>query len=286
MSTAKRKRRLRVAIIRSSTGGKESVSNAMAYDYRKELERKGHIVDDIDLAKTKVPFADDWNDSFKTRHQRRLSQADAWVVASPTYNWGPSARTSAYLQNAMKGGKHAYKPYAVLGAAGSVRSQGYMNTLANQMSMEAKGIGVGAPLMATEDDVHWSGEDVTGVNTATHKLIAENATVLSRLAEAQRKSQMHPIIEKVAAPSFVLDWVYHSLDKTAAQRDYKREYARDHASRRAKQHRAARNLWNRRLKGKVPAGKEIDHRIPLSSGGGNGKDNIRYRAIGINRANR
>ena len=69
-----------------------------------------------------------------------------------------------------------------------------------------------------------------------------------------------------------------------SRRDYRKEYLRDHASPEAKRRRAARNLWNRRLKGKVPAGKEIDHKKPLRSGGGNGMSNIRYRSVSANRA--
>jgi hypothetical protein len=69
-------------------------------------------------------------------------------------------------------------------------------------------------------------------------------------------------------------------------RDYKREYQNYHASPKQKRNRAARNLWNRRLKGKVPAGKEIDHRHPLGNGGSNARSNIRYRSISANRADK
>ena len=69
-------------------------------------------------------------------------------------------------------------------------------------------------------------------------------------------------------------------------RDYKREYQNYHAQPEQKRNRAARNLWNRRLKGKVPAGKEIDHRRPLGNGGSNDKNNIRYRSISANRADK
>jgi hypothetical protein len=69
-------------------------------------------------------------------------------------------------------------------------------------------------------------------------------------------------------------------------RDYKHEYRNYHARSEQKQNRAARNLWNRRLKGNVPAGKEIDHRRPLSNGGSNERSNIRYRSISSNRADK
>jgi hypothetical protein len=69
-------------------------------------------------------------------------------------------------------------------------------------------------------------------------------------------------------------------------RDYKKEYIRDHSSEEAKKRRAMRNLWNRRLKGKVPAGKEIDHKVSLKSGGSNDVSNIRFRSISDNRGDK
>ena len=78
---------------------------------------------------------------------------------------------------------------------------------------------------------------------------------------------------------------YAALDKLAGRdRDYKREYQRDHASPKAKRHRAMRNKWNRRLKGRVPAGYEIDHVRQLRHGGGNGVDNIRLLPVSQNRS--
>jgi uncharacterized protein YcfJ len=74
------------------------------------------------------------------------------------------------------------------------------------------------------------------------------------------------------------------IKKASAPRDYKREYRLFHSSPEAKRNRAKRNLWNRRLKGKVPAGYEIDHKRQLRDGGGNGRDNIRFMRISKNRA--
>lgn len=65
-------------------------------------------------------------------------------------------------------------------------------------------------------------------------------------------------------------------------RDYKKEYARDHSSRKAKRHRAMRNYWNRKIATKP--GQEIDHKIPLSKGGGNGKSNVRIVSRAYNRS--
>ena len=72
--------------------------------------------------------------------------------------------------------------------------------------------------------------------------------------------------------------------QASAPRDYKREYRLFHSSPEAKRNRAKRNLWNRRLKGKVPAGHEIDHKRQLRDGGGNGRDNIRFMRVSKNRS--
>ena len=69
-------------------------------------------------------------------------------------------------------------------------------------------------------------------------------------------------------------------------RNYKQEYANYHARPEQKKNRAARNLWNRRMRGKVPAGKEIDHKRPLMNGGSNSKSNIRLRDVSTNRADK
>jgi hypothetical protein len=65
------------------------------------------------------------------------------------------------------------------------------------------------------------------------------------------------------------------------KRNYKKEYARDHASKRAKTARAKRNAANRKLK--PGPGNEVDHKRPLSKGGSNGKGNLRVVTRAANR---
>jgi hypothetical protein len=69
-------------------------------------------------------------------------------------------------------------------------------------------------------------------------------------------------------------------------RNYRLEYLRDHSSFDAKKKRAMRNLWNRRLKGQVPEGFEIDHIRSLKNGGNNDRSNIRLRSISSNRSDK
>jgi hypothetical protein len=70
-------------------------------------------------------------------------------------------------------------------------------------------------------------------------------------------------------------------------RDYKKEYARDHATPEAKKHRAARNKARSEAmeEGTVRKGdgKEVDHIKPLADGGSNDKSNRRVVSRKTNR---
>ncbi|HIA03798.1 MAG TPA: HNH endonuclease [Myxococcales bacterium] len=65
------------------------------------------------------------------------------------------------------------------------------------------------------------------------------------------------------------------------KRNYKKEYARDHSSKKDKLDRAARNKANKEED--PPPGYEVDHKVPLSKGGGNGKSNRRVVKRSVNR---
>jgi len=65
-------------------------------------------------------------------------------------------------------------------------------------------------------------------------------------------------------------------------RDYKREYESYQGTDEQKKNRAKRNAARRKLarEGKVSKGdgKDVDHKTPISKGGGNGKSNLRVVA--------
>ena len=71
-------------------------------------------------------------------------------------------------------------------------------------------------------------------------------------------------------------------------RDYKKEYARDHATPEAKKHRAARVKARREAEAagqvKKGDGKEVDHIKPLADGGSNAKSNRRVVSRDENRS--
>lgn len=71
-------------------------------------------------------------------------------------------------------------------------------------------------------------------------------------------------------------------------RDYKNEYESYHASEEQKKKRAMRNAARREMerKGVVRKGdgKDVDHRIPIAKGGGNGNGNLRAVPASQNRS--
>ena len=67
------------------------------------------------------------------------------------------------------------------------------------------------------------------------------------------------------------------------KRDYKKEYARDHASEKQKKDRAARNKARRDKGLKKGDPREVDHVVPLSKGGSNSKKNQRVVSRKTNR---
>jgi len=72
------------------------------------------------------------------------------------------------------------------------------------------------------------------------------------------------------------------------KRNFKKEYADFHGKAEQKKNRAKRNGARRTLakEGKVSKGdgKDVDHKNPLSKGGGNGRSNLRVQPKGVNRA--
>lgn len=71
-------------------------------------------------------------------------------------------------------------------------------------------------------------------------------------------------------------------------RPYKKEYEQYHSSQEQKKNRAKRNAARRKLEkaGRVLKGdgKDVDHKTPISKGGGNGDGNLRVKSKGSNRS--
>lgn len=66
-------------------------------------------------------------------------------------------------------------------------------------------------------------------------------------------------------------------------RNYKKEYAQYHGTPAQRRNRSRRNAARRALGLEVGDSREVDHKKPLSKGGGNGKKNIRAVSRTTNR---
>lgn len=67
------------------------------------------------------------------------------------------------------------------------------------------------------------------------------------------------------------------------KRDYKKEYKEYHGTKQQKINRAKRNAARTKMGCDVGDGMEVDHKTPLSKGGGNGKKNLRVVKRSTNR---
>jgi NAD(P)H-dependent FMN reductase len=116
-------------------------------------------------------------------HLDRFRNADAFVIASPVYNWGPSGKVNHFLDLALDRDAMAYKPYSLLSGAGSPRSALAMGGLANQLDMELKGIGIGAGVQAAGDDYN---ESTGALKKDIVNRANENAAMLLHVANSLR----------------------------------------------------------------------------------------------------
>lgn len=75
---------------------------------------------------------------------------------------------------------------------------------------------------------------------------------------------------------------------TNGKRDYKKQYEKYDGKEEVKKDRAKRNGARRMMEreGRVAKGdgKDVDHKMPLSKGGGNGKKNLRVRSSSTNKS--
>lgn len=66
-------------------------------------------------------------------------------------------------------------------------------------------------------------------------------------------------------------------------RDYKKEYSTYHSKAAQKKRRALRNSARREMGLKKGDPREVDHKVPLSKGGGNGRSNLKIMSRTANR---
>ena len=183
--------KLRVALLSGSTGDDPeelSRSRALAEAYRKELEAQGATVDWMDMRNMDdMPDTYDWETDWYDDYKKRLTDADAMVVSTPIFNYGPSGKVLQFLHRTLDKENQQYKPYALLSGAGSPRSALALGGLANQLDTEIKGIGIGGGVQLAGDEF----DTETGViDPGVVSRAQENARKLYQVASAMRKKEM------------------------------------------------------------------------------------------------
>ena len=187
------KDKLRVAILSGSTGNDPeelSRSRALAETYKDYLTSHGAEVDWMDMRNMDdMPDTYDWETDWYDDYKKRLTDADAFVVSTPIFNYGPSGRVLQFLHRTLDKENQQFKPYALLSGAGSPRSALALGGLANQLDTEIKGIGIGGGVQVAGDEFDTeTGEMNPGIITRAN----ENAAKLLQVAGALRnKTSSH-----------------------------------------------------------------------------------------------
>lgn len=182
--------KLRVALLSGSTGDDPeelSRSRALAEVYRKELEAQGASVDWMDMRDMgDMPDTYDWETEWYDDYRKRLTDADAMVISTPIFNYGPSGKVLQFLHRTLDKENQQYKPYSLLSGAGSQRSAMALGGLANQLDTEIKGIGIGSGVQLAGDEFNTeTGEIDPGVIARAN----ENARKLYQVASGMRSKQ-------------------------------------------------------------------------------------------------
>jgi NAD(P)H-dependent FMN reductase/8-oxo-dGTP pyrophosphatase MutT (NUDIX family) len=184
------KKKLRVAILSGSTGDDPeelSRSRALAETYRDYLTSHGAEVDWMDMRDMgDMPDTYDWDTEWYDDYQKRLTNADAMVVSTPIFQYGPSGKVLQFLHRTLDKENQQFKPYSLLSGAGSPRSALALGGLANQLDTEIKGIGIGGGVQVAGDEFNVeTGEMDPGIVSRAN----ENAAKLLQVAGALRQSK-------------------------------------------------------------------------------------------------
>lgn len=181
------KKKLRVAILSGSTGDDPeelSRSRAIAEAYRDYLTSHGAEVDWMDMRNMDdMPDTYDWDTDWYSDYKKRLTDADAMVLSTPIFNYGPSGKVLQFLHRTLDKENQQFKPYSLLSGAGSPRSALALGGLANQLDTEIKGIGIGGGVQVAGDEFNVeTGEMDPGIVSRVN----ENAAKLLQVAGALR----------------------------------------------------------------------------------------------------
>jgi NAD(P)H-dependent FMN reductase len=132
-----------------------SRSSAMARHAHSILAKRGDIdAQFMDLADIEIGiYPRSENDPSVNLLAEQFERSDGFVLATPVYNWHAGANLENFLHYALNPAEgRRYRPFVILGGAGSARSQLALDGLARTMLAEIHGLQVGPPIIGSAAD--------------------------------------------------------------------------------------------------------------------------------------
>ncbi|CAN5549674.1 hypothetical protein BH11ARM2_BH11ARM2_15830 [soil metagenome] len=140
----------------------------------------------IDLSEMDLrPYPRSQGDPLLENAVERFNAADGWLVATPTYNFGPSGTLLTFLHYALGEDQGAkWRPFCILTSLAGLRTAMSTDGLARTILHERAAVQVGPSLLGTAADLN--GEEGT-VSPFMQERIERQMTVLVAYARAWRK---------------------------------------------------------------------------------------------------
>jgi FMN reductase len=176
--------RTRITLVSSSPSA-QSRSRALLQHAGSILAGFDATVTTIDLrALDPLTYPQSQSDTAMVTALTHFNSADAWVLASPVYNFGATGALLNFLHYALDSDFGKWKPFVLLASLGGTRSAMSLDHLARTLVLEVNAIQVGPPINAYAE---------TDMNKSTGKASAELDTrmreqlaVLMAMAQARR----------------------------------------------------------------------------------------------------
>ncbi|RYG35641.1 hypothetical protein EON81_12090 [bacterium] len=144
----------RLAVV-SSSMSPTSRSRMGALACAEAIRAVGGMADFLDLAEIDLlPYPRGGEDPGLLAMVERFNSADGWVVATPTYNFGPSGTLLTFLHYALGNDRGAkWRPFTILTSLAGLRTAMSTDGLARTILHERAAVQVGPSLLMTAADL-------------------------------------------------------------------------------------------------------------------------------------
>lgn len=194
---------LNIVIVSASRSG--TSRSRLAAQYAQEyLAANGATVDLIHLKDHAIQtYPGSNNDPELDTLVERFNAADAWILAVPVYNWGPSGVLTNFLHYALSDKpERRYRPFIILGGAGGQKSFLSLDGLARTMTYEVNAVEVGPAILAAGDEAD---RDRAWLHPDVKRRIERAVSALAKFAVASPAYEhRQPISVKSAAQDGVV----------------------------------------------------------------------------------